>query len=77
MKMLKYQVVGHMGVWNPETEEMSQEECLVGIECPYTEAAYHKAIVEAYNGEIIVEEIPDPEPEPTTDDILNAMLGVE
>ena len=69
MKVIKYKVIGHMVVWNPEAEEMSHEECLVGIECPYTEEAYHKAIVEAYNGEIIVEEIPDQEPEPAGDDV--------
>ena len=31
---------------------------------------------EAYNGEVTVEDIPDIETEPTTDDVLNALLGV-
>ena len=41
------------------------------------EANYAVAEKEAYNGEITVEDAPDPVAEPTTDDILNAMLGVE
>ena len=31
----------------------------------------------AYNGEVTVEEVEDEAKEPTTDEILNAMLGVE
>jgi hypothetical protein len=41
------------------------------------EANYAIALKEAYNGEVTVEEVADPETEPTTDELLNAMLGVE
>ena len=45
---------------------------------PYTEADVEIAKVESYNGEYTVEDDGQPEPvaEPTTDDILNALLGV-
>lgn len=62
MKVIKYQILGYTGVWNPETEEVEQKECLAGIERPYTEEAYQKARTEAYNGEVTVEEVADPEP---------------
>lgn len=46
----------------------------------HTDEEYEKNLLiaqqEAYNGEYDVEELPDPEPVVTTDDILNAMLGV-
>lgn len=63
MKVITYQVLGYTGVWNPETEEVEQKECLAGIERPYTEEAYQKALAEAYNGEVTVEEVAQTEEE--------------
>lgn len=57
MKVIKYKVLGYTGVWNPETEEVEQKECLAGVERPYTEEAYQNALAEAYNGEVTVEEV--------------------
>ena len=59
MKQIRYKILGYSGVWNPETEEVEQKECLAEIECPYTEAAYQDALSKAYNGEVTVEEVPD------------------
>lgn len=72
MKVIKYQILGYMGVWNPETEEVEQKECLAGMERPYTEEAYQKALAEAYNVEVTVEDAPDPETPntPTGDDSI-------
>ena len=68
MKVIRHQILGYMGVWNPETEEVEQKECLAGFECPYTEEAYQKALAGAYNGEVTVEEVADPETPETPSD---------
>jgi hypothetical protein len=63
-----------------EKEEVTQIFSDVKIKCAAEnfEANYAIAEKEAYNGEITVEDDGEPEPakEPTTDDILNALLGV-
>lgn len=48
-------------------------------EIPWSEVNEENAKAEAYNGEyeIIDDGTPEPETEPTTDDIINAMLGVK
>lgn len=66
MKVIKYKVIGYTDVWNPETEEVEQKECLAGVECLYTEAAYQKALETAYNGKVTIEEVPDEPVAPTT-----------
>ena len=43
---------------------------------PYSEENLELAQKIAYNGEVTVEDIQDIETEPTTDDVLNALLGV-
>ena len=43
---------------------------------PYSEENLKIAQRYSYNGEVTVEDIPDIETEPTTDDVLNALLGV-
>lgn len=56
MKQIKYQILGFMGVWNPETEQVEQQECLASctVECR-TEAEYNamlpKIQATAYKGE--------------------------
>lgn len=74
MKVIKYQVLGYTGVFNPEAEEVEQKECLAGVECAYTEEAYEKALAEAYNGEVTIEEVADVESEPTAQEDTDAMM---
>ena len=76
MKRLVYQVESYQKVFNPETEEVEQQPCLakVVIKNP-TEKNIEKAKELAYNGEYIIEDDGQPEPE-TTNAVLNALLGV-
>ena len=62
-----------------EKTKVEQIFSLVEIMCNDSnfESNYEIAEKEAYNSEITVEEVADPETEPTMDEILNAMLGVE
>ncbi len=65
---------------NHGTEEEPQiEEILTPVTMGWNEANEELAKREAYNGEYTVEDDgePDPVAEPTTEDILNALLGVE
>ena len=76
MKILKYSLCTKV---NRGTEEEPQiEEILSPVEMGYNEANEEIAKREAYNGEykIVDDGQPDPVVEPTTDDILNALLGV-
>ena len=72
MKKIVYKVLGKT------TTEDVEAEVLCGVERPYSEANMEIAKSEAYNGEYSVEDDGQPEPEQqmTTDDILNALLGV-
>lgn len=63
MQVIKYQIIGYTGVWNPETGEVEQKECLAGITCPYTEANEEIAKKEAWGGEYTIEDDGQPEPE--------------
>ena len=76
MKKLIYQIAGYTEVYNPETEEVEKQQslALVEVENP-TEADVETAKKIAYNGEYTIED-DGVESEPTTDDVLNAMLGV-
>lgn len=76
MKILKYNLCTKV---NHGTEEEPQiEEILSPVEMGWNEANEEIAKREAYNGEYTIEDDGQPEPaaEPTTDDILNALLGV-
>ena len=72
MKKIVYKVLGKT------TAEDVEAEVLCGVERPYSEANEEIAKAEAYNGEYTIEDDGQPEPEQplTTDDILNALLGV-
>ena len=76
MKKLIYQIKGYTGVYNPETEEVEQQLSLaeVTVENP-TEEDIARAAEISYNGEYTIED-DGVEVEPTTDDVLNAILGV-
>ena len=76
MKVIKY---NRCTVINHGTEEEPQvEEILCAVEMTWNEDNEEIAKKEAYNGEYTIEDDGQPEPvaEPTTDEILNAMLGV-
>lgn len=85
MKSIKYKLMTevkntYLDMDGNETEEVTQIFSDVEIRCTEAnfDANYAIAEKEAY-GEITVEDDGQPEPaqEPTTDDILNALLGVE
>lgn len=76
MKVLKYFLCTKV---NHGTEEEPKfEEILSSVEMGWNEANEEIAKKEAYNGEYTIEDDGQPESvaEPTTDDILNALLGV-
>ena len=54
------------------------EENLISVEMGWNEVNEEIAKLEAYNGEYTIEDDgqPEPETEVSTDDVLNAMLGV-
>ena len=78
MKIIKYKSKGFIGVYNPETESNENREILVRVSMPYSEVNEEIVKKEAYNGEYTIEDDGQPEPttEASTDDIINAMLGV-
>ena len=76
MKVLKYKIATEIYDANSDSTNLffDQKE-------RYSDDANHEknlsiAKSEAYNGEVTVEDIPDIETKPTTDDVLNALLGV-
>lgn len=77
MKKLIYQIAGYTSVFNEETETTEEQISLCGVtvENP-TDEDIAKASEVAYNGVYKIEDDGEPEPVPTTDDILNALLGV-
>lgn len=75
-KIIKYQYCSKV---NRGTEESPMwEEILSDVEMGWNEVNEETAKREAYNGEYTIEDDGQPEPvaEPTADEILNAMLGV-
>lgn len=86
MKLIKYQIVTEVNRGTEEQPDMVQHLCPKRIHCPDDAFERNLAIAqaEAYNGEVTVEEVPDPEREPTTEEQLRAdvdflaiMTGVE
>lgn len=76
MKVIKYNLCTKI---NHGTEDEPQiEEVLSAVTMGWNEGNEAIAAKEAHNGvyEIVDDGTPDPETEPTTDDIINAMLGV-
>lgn len=77
MKIIKYRFLS--AEVNHDTEEQPNiEQVFYDKTIPYSEANEEIAKAEAYNGEYTIEDDGQPEPEPveTTDDVLNALLGV-
>lgn len=76
MKILKYKLCTLIN--NGTEDEPNIEEILTPVEMGWNEINEETAKREAYNGEYTIEDDGRPEPvaEPTADEILNAMLGV-
>jgi hypothetical protein len=76
MKIIKYKLCTKVN--HGTEEEPVWEEILNPVEMGWNEANVEIAKAEAYNGEYTIEDDGQPEPEQslTTDDILNALLGV-
>lgn len=78
MKIIKYKFlsceVNHGTEEQPDMKQIFLEKAM-----PWSEANEAIAAKEAVGGEYTVEDDGQPEPvtEPTTDEIINAMLGVE
>ena len=76
MKVLKYRLMTEV---NHGTEEQPNiEQVFSDVTLGWSEANEELAKREAYNGEYTVGDDgePEPEPEPSTDEVLNALLGV-
>lgn len=68
MKVIKYQYLSDM---------VNNEPYIIGKTIPYSVENEEIAKVEAYNGEYTIEDNGNPEPyTASTDDVLNALLGV-
>lgn len=76
MKILKYNLCTKVD--HGTEDEPKIEEILYPVTMGWNEANEEIAKKEAYNGEYTIEDDGQPESvaEPTTDDILDAMLGV-
>lgn len=77
MKIIKYKFLS-CEVNHGTEEEPNIEQIILNKSMPSNEANEEIAKKEAYKGEYTIEDDGQPEPvaEPSTDDILNAMLGV-
>ena len=75
-KILKYNLCTKVN--RGTNEEPQMEEILSPVELSWSEANEEMAKREAYNGEYTIEDDgqPDPIAEPTADDVLNTLLGV-
>lgn len=77
-KVIKYKFLS-CEVNHGTEEEPVIEQIILDKSMTWNEVNEEIAKAEAYNGEYNIEDDGQPEPvvEPTTDDILNALLGVE
>ena len=76
MKVLKYRLMTEVNHGTEEQPDIRQ--IFADVSLGWSEANEEIAKREAYNGEYTIEDDGEPEPtqEPTTDDVLNALLGV-
>lgn len=76
MKVLKYRLMTEAN--NGTEEQPDIQQIFSDVSLGWSEANEETAKREAYNGEYTIEDDGEPEPtqEPTTDDVLNALLGV-
>lgn len=76
MKKIKYAILGYTDVFNPETGEVEQKESIAYSIIDYSAEAEERIKETSYNGDYSVINVDEPEPVETTDDVLNALLGV-
>lgn len=78
MKKIRYAILGYTDVFNPETEEVEQKESIAYNIIDYSPETEAKVKEISYNGDYETFDDGEPEPvaEPTTDDVLNVLLGV-
>ena len=75
MKIIKYQLCTRVN--HCTDEEPQWEDILFPVTIGWNESNEETAKKEAYNGEYTIEDDGQPEPDTsTTDDVLNALLGV-
>lgn len=74
MKRLLYSIQGKTLIANEEGK-VEEVDVLIPADIPWSEENEARAKRESHNGEYTIEDDGQPEPE-TTDDVLNAMLGV-
>lgn len=76
MKIIKYKFLS-AEINHGTEEDPNIEQVFLDVIMPYTEANEEIAKREAYNGEYEIVDDGQPKPDTaTTDDVLNAMLGV-
>lgn len=75
MKKIFYYIPCQSFIINESGEKETVDE-LCGVELPWSAANEEKAKAEAHNGKPEIFDDGQPDPEPTTDDVLNALLGV-
>ena len=66
MKMIRYKVLSHMLVYNPETEAVEQQECFAEFIRDYSEVNEEIAKREAHNGDYEICDIEGSEAEAQT-----------
>ena len=76
MKVIKYQLCTEVNQGTEEKPDIQQ--IFSDVSMGWNEVNEEIAKREAYNGEYTIEDDgePEPEPEPSTDEVLNALLGV-
>ena len=75
MKIIKYNLCAKVNYGTADDPVF--EETLYAVSMPWSEANEEIAKAEAHNGEYIIEDDGQAEPDTTTtDDVLNALLGV-
>lgn len=76
MKIIRYCVLEEVNLGTDEKPEIVQK--LRPKSVPWSIDSEEAVKKDAYNGEYTIEDDGEPEPtqEPTTDDVLNALLGV-
>lgn len=76
MKVLKYRLMTEVN--NGTEEQPDIQQIFSAVTLGWNESNEELAKREAYNGEYTIEDDgePEPEQEPSTDEVLNALLGV-
>lgn len=78
MKLIKYEMMTEVNHGTEEEPDIVQTFNACEIQCKdeVFEANLAIAKAEAYNGEVTVEEVPGEDTEPTSDELMDILLGV-